>query len=282
MVRLLVLLVSLALSVGWWAPARPIQAQDCQQPVATGCTLDPDSPVEATLDAGDAHLWLLSVAAGDEIHLTLMNPRTDLRLYAYGPDGELFGVSDSVGFDDEVLDIAEAPPGRYQVFVDSPQGEATDGPYQLMAALMAGGRDTTAGGPEVPSANQDPVTARPPEPAANPATNPPAAQRPPAAGSELARPVVLAAAPDPTEVPTPSPTRTPVIYTPWPTPTPTLSPTPAPTRTPAPTATPSPTPQPIPTTGTRTPTRTPTPTALPLGPFNPPDCFGIRCFLEFP
>ncbi|MBM2812877.1 MAG: uncharacterized protein HW416_3636 [Chloroflexi bacterium] len=56
----------------------------------------------------------------------------DFRMYLYGPDNSLVGLSDNLGRADEVFEVLDAIVGRYQLVVDSPRGEAADSPYQLM------------------------------------------------------------------------------------------------------------------------------------------------------
>lgn len=114
-------------------------AQGCAQPSTLGCAIETGQSVEAALTrAEDAHLWRLAVPAGGDVAITLAGLPADYRLYVYGPGGSLVGVSNEDGLVDEVVTIAGAEPGEYQVFVDSPRGETSARTYRLTAAISGG------------------------------------------------------------------------------------------------------------------------------------------------
>lgn len=139
--RLIVAALLGAALTGSSTTARPLalHAQACTQPSTLGCAIEPGLPVEAALTrAEDAHLWRLAVPAGGDVEITLAGLPADYRLYVYGPGGSLIGVSNEDGLVDEVVTIASADPGEYQVFVDSPRGETSARTYRLTAAISGG------------------------------------------------------------------------------------------------------------------------------------------------
>src|SRR4051812_24406503 len=71
-------------------------ALQCDPTGADGCPLTPGQPAQATLSSvGESHVWVIDLRDGTPFLVQVANPPLDLRLYAYGPDGSLLGVSDN-------------------------------------------------------------------------------------------------------------------------------------------------------------------------------------------
>lgn len=118
------------------APRVGLAAQ-CTQPSLGGCPLENGRTSTVVLtDADQAHLWRLSLAAPSTLRVLLTGLQADYRLYVYGPDGSLVGISDNRGVIDEVVVILGARAGEYQAFVDSPAGEVTSAAYGILASVI--------------------------------------------------------------------------------------------------------------------------------------------------
>ncbi|MBM2812879.1 MAG: hypothetical protein HW416_3638, partial [Chloroflexi bacterium] len=82
-------------------------------------------------DPEGAHLWSIDVPSVGDLRVVMSDLPADYRIYLYGPDRSLVGLSDNPGRTDEVVEVGDAAAGRYQLVVDSPRGEAAGSPYQL-------------------------------------------------------------------------------------------------------------------------------------------------------
>ena len=123
----------------WRAPAPGAHAQDaCAQPSASGCPMEIQTPVQAALnDATTTHNWLLNVTNDLNFTVALTNLYADFQLWVYGPDNSLLGLSNSPSTQDEVLTVGNIGTGTYWIVVDSPSGEASEEPYNLVATTVA-------------------------------------------------------------------------------------------------------------------------------------------------
>lgn len=112
------------------------QASPCVGTLAGDCVLALDNPVLAVLSPDGGHYWLLAVPELGNLHMTLGELGADYRIYLYGPDSTLVGLSDNPGDSAESIEIPGAGPGLYVVIVDSPRSEFSDRPYYLAASLV--------------------------------------------------------------------------------------------------------------------------------------------------
>lgn len=138
--RGLVCMVLAAVSVSIGAlTTSTARAQSCVQPAVEGCLLEPGQPVSAALTRpDDAHFWWLTLpATATTVQIVLSNLPAEYRLYVYGPDGSLSALSTESGLAERVVELSEAAPGRYGIFVDSPRGESSLAPYHLLATVTS-------------------------------------------------------------------------------------------------------------------------------------------------
>lgn len=171
---LLTFAATLSLSVLGFGPlVTAARAQDCAQPSVEGCFVESGHSVSAALtDPEAAHLWRLVLSEAGDLRVVLSGLAADYRLYVYAPDGTLT-TSDRPGLAEEVVEFAGAEPGYYEIFVDSPRGQASDNPYHLLVQVHG----ASPGGPGPRTPDSSPVS-RPVPSAPNPAPVPPTAGRP--------------------------------------------------------------------------------------------------------
>jgi hypothetical protein len=125
----LVAVVILALSIQA-APQRTYA--ECAQPSVVGCAVEMNGPVSGVFAAGDdVHLWRLHLDAATTLHIVLGNLSVDYDLHVYTGDESPIAEAISPDTLDHVVDIPDAQPGTYLVYVNSPFGEVSPTPYTL-------------------------------------------------------------------------------------------------------------------------------------------------------
>ncbi len=111
-----------------------VTAQEAQE----ARPLEPGKPLERELAGGQAHVYQLTLAADQYLHLIVEQRGVDVVVAITGPDGQKLIEVDSpngmVG-PEPVLFVAEAP-GNYQIEVRSTQSSAVVGRYEVKIAEL--------------------------------------------------------------------------------------------------------------------------------------------------
>lgn len=108
-------------------------------------TLEPAKPVERALAGGEAHFYLLALAAGQFCHIVVDQRGVDVVVAFYGPDGskivEVDSPTDTHG--QEPISLVVEASGTYRLEVRSPAKNAPTGRYEvkLEALRVATGQD---------------------------------------------------------------------------------------------------------------------------------------------
>jgi hypothetical protein len=112
---------------------------------------------QAIANVGDAQFWTMGLSSPGGFRLEMTSVAPNYRLYVYGPDASLVGVTSRSGEADLVIELQDAPLGRYTVVVDVPDGQPSGTPYQLLAIRLLPS-SAQAGPTEEWESNFGPVT----------------------------------------------------------------------------------------------------------------------------
>jgi CHAT domain-containing protein/tetratricopeptide (TPR) repeat protein len=121
--------------------AGPLCAQSSSgtggQPQSETTFLEPDKPLERTLQGGEKHLYAIHAETGNFIHFIVDQLGIDVALTLYAPDGKSVGSMDSPNGNfglEQISTIAEAP-GIYRLEVASGDKNVPAGRYRVTVEL---------------------------------------------------------------------------------------------------------------------------------------------------
>jgi hypothetical protein len=118
----------------------PMRAQVTACDEREPCEVSLESSVFQTIERpGGANYWWLTVTDPGGFRLQLTSEGANYRLYVYSPDGTLLGLQSRLGAADLVIEVPQAPPGRYSIIVDRPEGPVGERPYELRVTGLAPG-----------------------------------------------------------------------------------------------------------------------------------------------
>jgi len=124
-------------AVGCWALAGPLRAQSSLgttgHPQSEAAFLEPDKPIERTLQGGEKHIYAIRAGAGHFIHAIVDQRGIDVALTLYAPDDKTVGAMDSPNGTfglEQISTIAETP-GVYRLEVASGDKSVPAGRYQV-------------------------------------------------------------------------------------------------------------------------------------------------------
>src|SRR5208282_4319102 len=135
-------------TVACLALAGPLCAQSSSgiagQPQSETTFLEPDKPLERTLQGGEKHLYAIRAETGQFIHFIVDQLGIDVALTLYAPDGKAVGSMDSPNGNfglEQISTIAEAP-GIYRLEVASGDKNVAAGRYRVTVERVRAPNDS--------------------------------------------------------------------------------------------------------------------------------------------
>jgi CHAT domain-containing protein/tetratricopeptide (TPR) repeat protein len=141
--------------------AAPALAQE--PPAERPLAIEPGAPLRAELAPGETHAYTLTAAAGDYVHLSLLQGREDLVLRLIGPGGAVLADEDRRPQSSEQVHVVVDQPGAHRVEVSACRKDAGGSSYELRLEALrpAGDEDRVRAAAAKAMADAEAVTGEP-------------------------------------------------------------------------------------------------------------------------